>query len=891
MIRSLFVTIFLFLSLTANIFALEPWEKSSSNPLLYSGSYEEWTENWQLQPSVMIEDGRYKMWYTSSNGDEFKVAYAESDDGLSWERKKLTNLIDDRDTHDPSVMKKDGQYLLVFASSKKGKDYRIHLAESTNEVDFTKETVREILVPKETWETRGISAPFLYFEGEIYHLFYSAWDQTGWKVALATSSDGVTWERCTTNPIIAYGDGPSLIKYGGISYLFIHMPDPSGIKYFSSTGELSCNTFWKKEGFAIQTDKSYDSRHVTSPSPLLMDQGIYLYYSGLSQDVNWHINLATSLSQKKSKLIVVVPGFLASWNRDAVLHNTEVPYQEWKMLPFVREYDGLIETFRNLGKIEGKDFVVFPYDWSKKIESTASDLNSFLENNYLNNDSQLKVDVVGHSLGGLVGRVWAQKYGQDSLDKLVTIGSPHQGVVQAYKPLEAGEIDRQNNLLWLMEKLVLVLNKSGFQTDREVISNRLPVLYDLFPTFDFLKNESGFISIGSLTIQNDLLKTYNQSLSSFVPNLTAIGGIERNTPSGFVLGERTFLDKLMNFYPDGRPAESLFNSGDSTVLRHSSLIGNNSLTFPQSHGEIVYKKDSIKEILNRLGISYEESQIIEGSATQISPSLMFLLKSPATLEVISPDKAVYKESDGIIFIANAPSGNYQINVYGTEKGNYTLITGEITEQVDSWNTIIGKISQDPPTTQLDTYLLNFDKIKPKVFSTNINDPTLLFDMIIKELSILNENIKSKDMVDAVDDMKRARIHFMEKNSSGVKKELLKTMQEVFDVRRKSNYSLKISLYETIKKVEILYTISFEQNFSQKDLNELRKKLAQSEKKSYSLEQTLLKKKLKGANVLTKSVILKLLEEKVRNIKTSVYEDPQYAVIQLQTARMLLDEYD
>jgi hypothetical protein len=37
------------------------------------------------RPCVVLEDGRYRMWY-SHRGDAYRIGYAESDDGLSWRR-------------------------------------------------------------------------------------------------------------------------------------------------------------------------------------------------------------------------------------------------------------------------------------------------------------------------------------------------------------------------------------------------------------------------------------------------------------------------------------------------------------------------------------------------------------------------------------------------------------------------------------------------------------------------------------------------------------------------------------------------------------------------------------------------------------------------------------
>ena len=45
---------------------------------------------------------------------------------------------------------------------------------------------------------------------------------------------------------------------------------------------------------------------------------------------------------------------------------------------------------------------------------------------------QSKVVLVGHSMGGLVCRAYARKYGVEAIRQIITLGSPHHGTVLAY---------------------------------------------------------------------------------------------------------------------------------------------------------------------------------------------------------------------------------------------------------------------------------------------------------------------------------------------------------------------------------------------------------------------------------------------------------------------------
>ncbi|MDO9027379.1 MAG: alpha/beta fold hydrolase, partial [Candidatus Roizmanbacteria bacterium] len=335
-------------------------------------------------------------------------------------------------------------------------------------------------------------------------------------------------------------------------------------------------------------------------------------------------------------------------------------------------------------------------------------LDTFLQQKIWSINPNQKIDFIGHSLGGLIGRIYTQK-NNDKVNKIISVGSPHQGIIQVYKLLEAGEIDRENTFLWLSQKLVLTLNKSTIETDRETVQKRFPVAFDIFPIFNFLKDSTGNeISVNNLTIKNNFLQTYHQNFSDIFPMFISIYGEKDNqTPAGFVIEPANVLNQLLGNYKDGQPKSAFFGKGDYTVLSNSANQDTDSEKLIFDHGEIIIKSESIKKILSLLNISYQDTQIVEGQKTVISPSLIFLIKSPATMTV-EFNSNVYMEEDGIVFIPDAQSGNYNLKVQGTDKGQYEVQIGQISENNDVWEKIDGEIIQSPPSSQVDNYSINYD---------------------------------------------------------------------------------------------------------------------------------------------------------------------------------------
>jgi hypothetical protein len=331
-------------------------------------------------------------------------------------------------------------------------------------------------------------------------------------------------------------------------------------------------------------------------------------------------------------------------------------------------------------------------------------------------------------LGGLIARIFTQK-NKDKVNQIISVGSPHQGAVQVYKPLEAGEIDRENTFLWLAQKLILVLNKTSIEPDRETIKKRFPVALDLFPTFNFLKDKNGQeIPIDSLSIKNNTLLTYNSTFSQIFDIFIAIYGEKgEQTPAGYKIESPSVLDQLLGNYPDGKPIDIWYEKGDYTVLSKSANQDSDSQMLNFDHGEIITEKESIKKIFDTLHIDYSDDKIASGQKTKISPSLIFLIHSPAKMKVLFNGQT-FEEEDGIIFIPEAQEGNYYLQVQGTNLGKYTVIVGQISQNNDLWEKIEGEITKTPPESQIDSYLINFNpqtanSIFPTPTPTNFIRPT------------------------------------------------------------------------------------------------------------------------------------------------------------------------
>ena len=415
--------------------------------------------------------------------------------------------------------------------------------------------------------------------------------------------------------------------------------------------------------------------------------------------------------------IVLLPGLGGSWNTSAMLgaDNSGI----WKKTPFVKVYDNLKNTFiSNAGYTEGTNYFEFYYDWRKPVDQLADKLKDYLENTVLaGKPTDTKVNLVGHSLGGMVSRAYIQKYGSDKINKLVTSGSPHQGALPAWTAWDGGEVGDPWSWQWLALQLYLNAHKFKYLSNVAAVRGLAPGLNNLTPTFNFAKNnQSQEINVAAMDSFNDYLNNLNGALSDGLKALitTISGDNQSQTMEWIDLTDRTAVDRLLGRWPDGRPQNYEYtSSGDLTVLKKSALIsGSDQNTLTANHHELVETAGGIQAILDALelrGVS-PSTAVMQPNR---NPLLVLWLRSPATLKVTNPDGQpenpdYYYPDDKLWVIPGAQSGKYQLLVTGTDTGSYHFDIGQLTDSTQKWTTV----NDDTSPGTKDDWQIYFDGQNP-----------------------------------------------------------------------------------------------------------------------------------------------------------------------------------
>ncbi len=460
--------------------------------------------------------------------------------------------------------------------------------------------------------------------------------------------------------------------------------------------------------------------------------------------------------------IIVVPGFGVSWNLEAIVYNTEVDDDQWKMTPFVKNYDGLINAFKKNGLEENEDFYIWNYDWRKPLSEIVANLNSFIGQK-VNPDE--KVVLVGHSLGGLVSRIWAEDNKNDSrLDKVITLGSPHLGVVEAYEAWNGGQISDLSKVSSIAFKVLLKLQGSTTKTDMEVVRKYTPSVQDLLPTFDFVSKNGVNLTNDKLETKNIFLENKNNESVDFGINLKLFVGKNYKTMDSIELKDNNLFDKILGIWPDGRINNFTYtDSGDGTVLIKSANYNKNDFVKVDSkHGDIVNK--TVNQVMTEIGLS-QVSMISENE--DLENNLVVFVGSPVNYSVKCDSDSPVSDNNGFVVIKNKNYTSCDINLVGIGDGLMHIVIGNTDDNNWSYweknitNGEVDDIKIDPRNGQI----------------INNKDNILFLKSIIKadinSLILLNQD--NKDL--------KAVLKFLDKNQPNL------LIKNVFDFRKKSNENI------------------------------------------------------------------------------------------------------
>ena len=283
--------------------------------------------------------------------------------------------------------------------------------------------------------------------------------------------------------------------------------------------------------------------------------------------------------------IIFIPGLMGSMGGEMLGCKSKWGFgvAAWIYKPFIKQLE-------NLGYTLDKDLFVCYYDWRKSCKDIADKFLLPLLSQIGKKHPNQKIDLLCHSMGGLVGRTYIQEkaYGYN-IRNLMILGTPNKGSVKAYYTWSTGEvmggkIDKGNQLfeiiqrgyIWLLTKILdIPLGKDNI----EILHKNFRGLGDLLPTYDYGyvlcyedgKNNYVYIPNKYVKYKNSFVNNLNENIDilySRIKNLYCFVGTNRKTDKVLIIDK----EELFNNKNEDIISSLKTKEGDGTVTVKSAII-------------------------------------------------------------------------------------------------------------------------------------------------------------------------------------------------------------------------------------------------------------------------------------------------------------------------------
>jgi len=180
--RGVSVPFYLFTGLAISDDGGETFCKTGMTPLLDRNETDPFLT---ASPCVLVENGLWRMWYVSGSDwrvedgaakHYYHIRYAESDDGVRWRRDGTVCIDYAGDSEHafarPSVLAENGRYRMWYPF--RGAAYRIGYAESDDGIRWERRDAEAgIPVSEEGWDSHMVAYPHVFRHAGRLHMLYN----------------------------------------------------------------------------------------------------------------------------------------------------------------------------------------------------------------------------------------------------------------------------------------------------------------------------------------------------------------------------------------------------------------------------------------------------------------------------------------------------------------------------------------------------------------------------------------------------------------------------------------------------------------------------------------------------------------------------------------------
>lgn len=304
--------------------------------------------------------------------------------------------------------------------------------------------------------------------------------------------------------------------------------------------------------------------------------------------------------------IIFIPGLMGSIGGEMLENNAR-----WSFGVAGFFYNPFIKDLEKLGYTLNENLFICYYDWRRNCQSIVKEFLQPLLRTVEKKYPNYKIDLLCHSMGGLVARTYIQGTGYTyNVRNLMVFGTPNKGNVEAYYTWSFGNVIKDDSkekdifqiirrgYIWLIGKILDI--PLGIE-NIEKLHRDFKGLGDLLPSDDYgeiLCYKTGdnyyYIPREYTLYTNRLLNHLNENihiLNKRTENIYCFIGTNNSTDESLILDTESLIN-----YRKGYVIGSLkTNEGDGTVTINSATIsGAKEFIIEGSHSGIL--KDSIKYI-------------------------------------------------------------------------------------------------------------------------------------------------------------------------------------------------------------------------------------------------------------------------------------------------------
>jgi len=252
------------------------WGRSVNNPVLAVGSAGQWDDGWVAIHSIWNEGGTYYAYYNGRRSStQMQVGLATSTDCVNWSKSGSNPVLafgtagqwDDYVVGSPLVWKEGATwYMLYNGAGDASGSVGIGLATSSDGISWTRSGSNPVITQTQAWELGGGAAALLspgtniIKEGSTYYLYYSA----GSRASQTTWAIGLAW----STDLISWtksGSNPVFSKSGVEAFVCEPFVKLFGSTYYMWYQRGDGGIEYTNIGLATSTDKTTWSTYGSNP--------------------------------------------------------------------------------------------------------------------------------------------------------------------------------------------------------------------------------------------------------------------------------------------------------------------------------------------------------------------------------------------------------------------------------------------------------------------------------------------------------------------------------------------------------------------------------------------------------------------------------------------------